>query len=119
MSRYGTAPIWNWPAMKWKIVASPTKGQSSERQSSQPAAIASGKLKRVANPALDDRARVQPAGRRPSEPFPSDHCLWLANRSSILQCVDDRVCGPTIPNRLVVAPQREAAREIHPRAAVG
>ena len=28
--------------MKWEIVASPTKGQSNECQSSQPAAIASG-----------------------------------------------------------------------------
>jgi hypothetical protein len=39
--------------MKWKIVASPTKGQSNERQSSQPATIASGKLKRAANLAVD------------------------------------------------------------------
>src|SRR5262245_51970264 len=77
--------------MKWKIVASPTKGQSRERQSSQAAAIASGKLKRVANLALDNRARVQPTGRGASEPSPSDPCLWLANRSSILQCVDDRL----------------------------
>jgi len=42
--------------MKWKIVASPTSGQSKERQSSQPAAIASGKLKRVTNFAVDNKA---------------------------------------------------------------
>jgi len=42
--------------MKWKIVASPTKGQSNECQSSQPAAIASGTLKRVAILAVDNKA---------------------------------------------------------------
>jgi hypothetical protein len=42
--------------MKWKIVASPAKGQSNECQSSQPTAIASGKLKRVANLAVDNKA---------------------------------------------------------------
>jgi hypothetical protein len=46
--------------MKWKIVASPTKGQSNECQSNQPAAIASGKLKRVTNFAVDNNAWVQP-----------------------------------------------------------
>src|SRR5262245_49729264 len=76
--------------MKWKIVASPTKGQSSECQSSQPAAIASGKLKRIANLALDNGARVQPSGRGPFEPPPPEPCVWLTNRSFILQRVDDR-----------------------------
>ena len=52
--------------MKWKIVASPTKGQSSERQSSQPAEIASGKLKRVANLAVNNKAQSPADGRGPS-----------------------------------------------------
>jgi hypothetical protein len=42
--------------MKWKIVASPANGQSNECQSSQPAAIASGTLKRAANLAVDNKA---------------------------------------------------------------
>src|SRR5262245_60429534 len=44
--------------MKWKIAASPTRGQSSERHSSKPAAAARGKLKSVTRLALHDKARV-------------------------------------------------------------
>src|SRR5262249_20209899 len=56
--------------MKWKIAASPTRGQSSERHSSKPAAAARGKLKSVTSLALHDKARVHgvqalpPEGRR-------------------------------------------------------
>ena len=65
-------------------MASPTKGQSSERQSSKPAEIASGKLKRVANLAVDNKARVQPTVEaRPVPPSivpPSDRRAQVALR---------------------------------------
>jgi len=38
-------------------VASPTKGQSSERQSSHPVTTASGKLKKVTFLELDNKAK--------------------------------------------------------------
>src|SRR5712672_1673682 len=52
--------------MKWKIVASPNKGQSSERQSSHPATTASGRLKTVTNLELDNKAKTQPTIRKPT-----------------------------------------------------
>jgi hypothetical protein len=47
-------------------VASPTKGQSSERQSSHPATTASGRLKTVTNLELDNKAKTQPTIRKPT-----------------------------------------------------
>jgi hypothetical protein len=51
--------------MKWKIVASPARGQLRERQSSHPVSSASGRLKIAISLDVDGKDGSQPEGPRP------------------------------------------------------
>src|SRR5919197_6236730 len=70
--------------MKWKIAASPIRGQSSERQSNTATAIASGTLTTVTRLALEHNAESR-AYPRPQEPWPTREILTLSGTNRIAQ----------------------------------
>src|SRR5689334_15394518 len=70
--------------MKWKIAASPIRGQSSERQSNTVTAIASGTLTTATRLDLERNAESR-AYPRCQEPRPTREILTLSGTNRIAQ----------------------------------
>src|SRR2546430_11245207 len=71
--------------MKWKIAASPIRGQSSERQSNTATAIPSGKFTTVTRLALEHKAESRTYPRSGQEPRPTREMLALSGTNRIAQ----------------------------------